>query len=205
MVGLVHDLAQVTGLAWRQPGDGIWLLGVPLEESGDGRLGLGGSSYLEVVHGRLTGRPPQVDLALEGRVQGFLRQAIAAGLVRSAHDLSDGGLAVAVAEACIASGLGARLELPAGGGRPYRLLFAEGWARLLVSVAPGQEEAWRAALAAAGASVPAQLLGRVTADSRLGVARGGQPLLELAVEQLRDTYEQAIPGRLRKAGPPPDR
>jgi phosphoribosylformylglycinamidine synthase len=205
MVGLVHDLTQVTGLAWRQPGDAIWLLGVPLQESGDGRLGLGGSSYLEVVHGRLTGRPPLVDLDLEVRVQDFLRRAIAAGLVRSAHDLSDGGLAVALAEACIASGLGAELDLPAGEARPDRLLFAEGGARLLVSVAPVQEATWQAALAAAGAAVPAQLLGTVTGESSLVVARGGEPLLALAVEQLRDTYEQAIPGRLRKAGPPPDR
>jgi phosphoribosylformylglycinamidine synthase subunit PurL len=138
-------------------------------------------------------------------VQDFLRRAIAAGLVRSAHDLSDGGLAVALAEACIASGLGAELDLPAGEARPDRLLFAEGGARLLVSVAPVEEATWQAALAAAGAAVPAQFLGTVTAESSLVVARGGEPLLALAVEQLRDTYEQAIPGRLRKAGPPPDR
>jgi phosphoribosylformylglycinamidine synthase len=208
MVGLVHDLAHVTGLAWRQAGDAVWLLGVPLDEHGDERIGLGGSSYLEVVHGRLTGRPPLTDLALEGRVQGFLRTAIAAGLVRSAHDLSDGGLAVALAECCIASGLGAAVELPAGEGRPDRLLFAEGGARLVVSVAPEQESAWGAALAAAadaGEPLPAGRLGTVTAESRLVVARGGEPLLALAVERLGDAYEQAIPARLGKAGPPPDR
>ena len=208
MVGLVHDLAHVTGLAWGQAGDGVWLLGVPLQESGDERLGLGASSYLEVVHGRLTGRPPLVDLALEGQVQGFLRRAIAAGLVRSAHDLSDGGLAVALAEACIASGLGAALELPAGEARADRLLFAEGGARVLVSVEPEQEAAWRAALAAAaeaGAAVPAEHLGTVSAESWLALARGCEPLLALAVEQLRHTYEQAIPASLGKAGPPPDR
>lgn len=207
MVGLVHDLAHVTGLAWRQAGDAVWLLGVPLDEHGDERIGLGGSSYLEVVHGRLTGRPPLTDLALEGRVQGFLRAAIAAGLVRSAHDLSDGGLAVALAESCIASGLGAAVELPAGEGRPDRLLFAEGGARLVVSVAPEQESAWGAALAAAdgGGAVPAERLGTVTADARLVVALGGEPLLALTVEHMRETYEQAIPARQAKAGPPPDR
>ncbi len=207
MVGLVHDLAHVTGLGWREPGDAVWLLGVPLQEEGDERLGLAASSYLQVIHGRLTGRPPLVDLALEGRVQGFLRAAIAAGLVRSAHDLSDGGLAVALAEACIASGLGAGVELPAG-GRPDRLLFAEGGARLLVSVAPAQAEAWSQALtaaAAAGEPLPARPLGSVTAESRLRVRQGSQSLLELEVDRLRDTYEQAIPRRLRKAGPPPDR
>ncbi len=77
-----------------------------------------------------------------------------------------------------------------------------------MSVAPEQADAWARALAAAaeaGQPVPAQHLGRVVADSRLTVSGAGEPLLELAVEQLRETYEQAIPGRLRKAGPPPDR
>ncbi|KEF42414.1 MAG: phosphoribosylformylglycinamidine synthase [Cyanobium sp. CACIAM 14] len=207
MVGLVHDLAHVTGLAWREPGDAVWLLGVPPEERGDERVGLGASSYLEGIHGALTGRPPLVDLALEGRVQGFLRQAIAAGLVRSAHDLSDGGLAVALAEACIASGLGARVDLPAG-GRPDRALFAEGGARLLVSVAPERAAAWGQALAAAAADgepLPARALGTVTPEPTLSIRQAGRPLLELALERLRDTYEQAIPRRMGAAGPPPDR
>ena len=136
MVGLVEDLERVTGLAWCQAGDAIWLLGVPLEtlDQGEPRVSLAGSSYLEVIHGVLTGRPPLVDLELESVVQRALRQAIAAGLVASAHDLSDGGLAVAVAESCIASGLGADLELPAGVARLDRLLFGEGGARVLVSV-----------------------------------------------------------------------
>jgi phosphoribosylformylglycinamidine synthase len=115
---------------------------------------------------------------------------------------------VALAESCIASGLGAAVELPAGEGRPDRLLFAEGGARLVVSVAPEQESAWGAALAAAadaGEPLPAGRLGTVTAESRLVVARGGEPLLALAVERLGDAYEQAIPARLGKAGPPPDR
>jgi phosphoribosylformylglycinamidine synthase len=212
MVGLVHDLAHVTGLAWRGSGDAIWLLGVPLEETGDdcgdGRLGLAGSSYLEVIHGLLSGRPPLVDLELERRVQGFLRRAIAGGLVRSAHDLSDGGLAVALAEACLASGLGASVELPAGPQRLDRLLFAEGGARLLVSVAPEQATAWSEALAEAepeGASGWARHLGAVHAEPKLRLTRAGRSVLELPLPALRDSYEQAIPRRLGAAGPPPDR
>ena len=120
MVGLVHDLAHVRGQAWRAAGDVIWLLGAPLEAGeapADPRLGLAGSSYLERMHGAVTGRPPEIDLELERAVQGFLRQAISQALVRSAHDLSDGGLAVAAAESCMASGLGAHLELPSSGAR----------------------------------------------------------------------------------------
>lgn len=210
MVGLVHDLRQVRGLAWREAGDLIWLLGAPLETGAaaagpDPRIGLAGSSYLERLHGQVTGRPPEIDLALEKTVQAFLRQAIAAGLVASAHDLSDGGLAVAAAEASIASGLGAHLELPAGTVRLDRLLFAEGGARILVSVPPAQTAAWQQALdqaAAAGRPVPAQCLGVVEADPELSITQAGTSLLREDLEPLRQAFEQAIPRRIGAAVPP---
>ncbi|QVL52968.1 MAG: phosphoribosylformylglycinamidine synthase subunit PurL [Cyanobium sp. M30B3] len=214
MVGLVHALDQVRGQAWCAAGDAIWLLGVPLEAGeapADPRLGLAGSSYLERLHGAVTGRPPTIDLALERSVQGFLRQAIGQGLVASAHDLSDGGLAVAAAECCIAAlaadvPLGAELELPASGARLDRLLFAEGGARILVSVPAAQAGAWQQALdqadVAAPGSVPAQRLGQVSGQAVLRVHQAGQALLELPVAQLRDTYEQAIPRRMGVDLPP---
>lgn len=201
MVGLVHDLAQVRGQAWCKAGDSIWLLGVPLETGeapADPRLGLAGSSYLERLHGAVTGRPPEIDLALERSVQAFLRQAIAAGLVASAHDLSDGGLAVAAAECCIATiaatPLGAELELPAGTARLDRLLFAEGGARILVSVPADQVASWQQAVAAA--VVPAELLGVVTATPSLSIRQAGRPLLEQSLAALEACYEQAIPRRM---------
>jgi phosphoribosylformylglycinamidine synthase II len=208
MVGLVHDLAQVRGQAWRAAGDAIWLLGVPLETGeapADPRLGLAGSSYLERLHGTVTGRPPEIDLALERSVQGFLRQAITAGLVASAHDLSDGGLAVAAAECCIATAaagipLGAELELPASTVRLDRLLFAEGGARILVSVPAAQADAWQQALQAA--DVPAQHLGVVSSQASLRVVQGAATLLEQSVIQLRERFEQAIPRRMGVDLPP---
>ncbi len=209
MVGLVHDLDQVTGLAWRQAGDGIWLLGVPLEVgAADARLGLAASSYLEVIHGTLTGRPPEVDLGLEARVQAFLRGAINAGLVASAHDLSDGGLAVAAAECCIAAGLGARLELPAGSARLDRLLFAEGGARLLVSVPAAQQQAWQQRLdaaAAAGAVVPASRLGQVEAEPSLILVQAGIIVVEQPVARLEECFERAIPRRMQQSEPAAER
>jgi phosphoribosylformylglycinamidine synthase subunit PurL len=215
MVGLVHDLARVRGLAWRQPGDSIWLLGVPLETAADGgaaddRVALAASSYLEVVHGQLAGRPPRVDLVLEKAVQGFLRRAIAADLVSSAHDLSDGGMAVAAAECCIAAGMGARLDLPAGSSRLDRLLFAEGGGRVLVSVPSERQDAWREALAAVAntAAGPAMLLagriGVVEAQQRLRFVQAGRAVLDLAVAQLGDVFEAAIPRRMVRAEPPPE-
>ena len=201
MVGLVHDLTQVRGLAWRQPGDAIWLLGVPLEAGeapADPRLGLAGSSYLERIHGAVTGRPPEVDLELERAVQGGLRQAIASGLVASAHDLSDGGLAVALAECCIASGLGASLALPASKARLDRLLFAEGGARILVSVAADQDTAFQQQLG----SLPAQRLGVVSSEPQLQITQDNTVLLQLTVAALGEAFEQAIPRRMASGIPP---
>ncbi|EAQ75725.1 MULTISPECIES: phosphoribosylformylglycinamidine synthase subunit PurL [unclassified Synechococcus] len=205
MVGLVHDLDHVTGLGWQAPGDHLWLLGVPLAGSDvDGRLALAASSYLESVHGLATGRPPLTDLKLERTVQSLLRQAITAGLVASAHDLSDGGLAVAAAEACIASGLGAALELPADAGRLDRLLFAEGGARVLVSLRPAQEQAWQELLAvqqAVGPQALATPIGRVgEAGTALSFEQNGTVLLALEVEELRTSYENALPRRLAATG-----
>ena len=205
MVGLVHDLAHVTGLAWREAGDAIWLLGAPLAAGPDERVTLAGTSYLERIHGQLTGRPPVIDLALERAVQAFLRQAISQGLVASAHDLSDGGLAVAAAECCMASGLGAHLELPAGNGRLDHLLFAEGGARILVSVPPVQTMAWQQALdqaRSAGHDVPAQCLGVVAAGADFSISQAGTPLLEVPIDQLCTTFEQAIPRRMGADLPP---
>ena len=205
MVGLVHDLAHVTGLAWREAGDAIWLLGAPLATGPDERVTLAGTSYLERIHGQLTGRPPVIDLALERAVQAFLRQAISQGLVASAHDLSDGGLAVAAAECCMASGLGAHLELPAGNGRLDHLLFAEGGARILVSVPPVQTMAWQQALdqaRSAGHDVPAQCLGVVAAGADFSISQAGTPLLEVPIDQLHTTFEQAIPRRMGADLPP---
>jgi phosphoribosylformylglycinamidine synthase len=193
---------------------------VPLTESPDGpaeegaaetpdpRLGLAGSSYLEVIHGLVSGRPPRVDLALERRLQAFLRQAIAADLVASAHDLSDGGLAVAAAEACIGGDLGVDLALPFSSTlRLDRLLFAEGGARLLVSVPVQAAGRWQAALEAAAASaapVPATRLGSVQAEPRLRLSQGRQVLVEQAIGALRSCFEQAIPRRLGVDLPPDD-
>lgn len=204
MVGLVHDLDHLCGLAWRQAGDAIWLLGVPLDEVADPRVSLAGSSYLACIHGAVTGRPPVIDLVLEAQVQAFLRGAIAQGLVASAHDLSDGGLAVAAAECCIAAGLGARLDCGvAEQTRWDRLLFAEGGARILVSVPSAAAAAWQQALdQAEPGSLPATRLGLVTAEPLLQISVAAGLVVEQAVADLAATYEQALPRRLGSGIPP---
>jgi phosphoribosylformylglycinamidine synthase len=200
MVGLVSDLNLVRGMGWRQPGDAIWLLGLAPESGVDGsddRISLAGSSYQSVIHGLCTGRPPRIDLELEARLQELLRRAIAADLVGSAHDLSDGGLAVAAAEACLAGGLGASLELPASGVRRDRLLFAESAGRVLVSVPVGAAAGWRQLLSeAAAVGVPTTLLGEVVAQAELKLTIGAETLLRLPLDSLRDSFEGGIPRRL---------
>ena len=194
MVGMVADIDKVCGLAWRQAGDAVVLLGASADQADDDRVGLAGSSYQGVLHGLLTGRPPRVDLDLEARVQATVRQAIDQGLLASAHDCSDGGLAVALAESCLASGHGAEISLPASSTRVERRLFAEGGARIVVSVKAERRAEWEALLASA--EVPVQALGTVADHQQLKVVIDGQTALAVAVDALATSFEQALPRRL---------
>ncbi|WP_413295716.1 phosphoribosylformylglycinamidine synthase subunit PurL [Synechococcus sp. MIT S9452] len=201
MVGLVDNINTLVGLAWPQPaagaaGDHLVLLGVPLDTpQDDARVGLAGSSFLQVCHGLCTGRPPQTDLALEQRVQQALRSGIRAGQISAAHDVSDGGLLVAVAEMAVAAGCGAQLSVPSA-GRLERLLFAEGGARVVVSVPEASWPALQTALQQAGC--PAQSLGRVQADARLQLRVGDQDLLDVAIDALAHAHQQGLPRRLEQ-------
>jgi phosphoribosylformylglycinamidine synthase len=202
MVGRVANIRQVCGLGWRSPGDVIYLLGlrpdnVSLPDSH--LLTLGGSEYLATIHNTVAGMPPVVNFLLESRVQRVCRDAIAQGQVRSAHDCAEGGLAIALAECCIGSNLGASIQLSPGDTHPRwdHLLFAEGGARILVSVAPEQVENWEA-FVQEHLGNDWQRLGTVgTASDPLTIdTTHGQPLVSLSLEQMRDAWENAIPRRM---------
>lgn len=204
MVGLVERLDRLVGLAWPTPAQGVepdqlLLLGLPLDTPAtDDRLGLAGSSYLQVVHGLCTGRPPRPDLALEKRLQGALRTAIGAGLVSAAHDLSDGGLLVAVAEMAMAAGTGVQLQLPAfegSGLRLERLLFGESGARVLVTVPRAQQGAFEHLMAAH--QCPQELIGEVLAAPRLQLQLGSRLALDLEISALAAAHGGGIPRRLQ--------
>lgn len=200
MVGLVKRLDRLVGLAWPKPsatalGDQLVLLGMPLNTAAsDDRIGLGGSSYLQVVHGLCTGRPPRPDLSMEMQLQELLQAAIAAGLVSAAHDLSDGGLLVAVAEMAIAAGCGAQLEISSTELPLQRLLFAEGGARVLVTVPAAELEAFAALCQARG--FPQQPLGYVHAKEQLQLRLAGEEVFSLDLKCLEKAYQEAIPRRL---------
>ncbi len=208
MVGLLDKLQFRVGSHFQQAGDRILVLG---ETSGR----MGGSAYWTHVRDFVGGEQPPVDLKAELRLQQFLVEAARGKLLRSAHDCSTGGLAVAVAEATIGGpyalhGFGAELDLSQVGGQwadasmfrgdseEVRLLYAEDGARAVVSVTPGQEGEVLALAREHG--VPAVAVGTVgPARGELAIRRGGNRY-GWPVESLRETYYSAIPRRMASVG-----
>lgn len=148
MVGLIPDINKVCGQGWRSPGDLIYLLGFN-HRSSDSSPSLGGSEYLATIYDVVGGKPPKVDFELERRVQSVCRQGIRRGWVNAAHDCSEGGLAVAVAECCISAGLGADIHLAdvvKDAKRFDEILFGEAASRIVVAVRTEDREAWESYL-----------------------------------------------------------
>jgi phosphoribosylformylglycinamidine synthase len=168
VLGLIDDVARRIPTGFGAPGESVLLLGTTREE-------LDGGEWAHVVHGHLGGRPPMVDLAAERALAAVLTES--AGTIGSAHDLSDGGLAQALVEACLIGGRGASVRLP---GDPFVALFAESAGRALVTVGPEHRAAFEALCAAR--EVPVTELGVVTGgESGLAIAGVGTlPLSELA-------------------------
>jgi len=188
MVGLLERLEDHLTQGFCQAGDVIYLVG---EHRGGEGGEIGGSEYLSVVHGQEVGPIPALDLAAEHRLHRLLERAAAEQLIASAHDCSDGGLAVALAEAVLtakAAGLGARVAA-AGEGRADCLLFGESATRVVVSVAPEQAEAWEVAVAAA--DLRGQRLGEVTGDGRLRLRAAGADL-DLSVKEMGAAWFGAL-------------
>ncbi|KZR83660.1 phosphoribosylformylglycinamidine synthase subunit PurL [Synechococcus sp. MIT S9504] len=195
MVGGVDDIATVIGLGWRQAQDPIYLIGVGADDAESLCLGLAGSAYQQLMTGTLAGRPPLTDLAMEAKVGRLVREAITRGLLGSAHDCSDGGLGVALAESSIASGLGIEIDLRVQGVRLDRVLFAEGGSRIVVSVKVDCVGQWEALLAETD-DLPITRIGVVTEHPGLRVCVDQDPCLNLDIEQCRSAYNSALPRRM---------
>jgi phosphoribosylformylglycinamidine synthase II len=184
VVGLLEDIDKAVGPAFRAAGDIVVLVGESFDE-------LGGSEYLKVVHGLEAGAPPAIDLELEKRTQDFLLEAIEAGLLRSAHDLSEGGLAVALAECAFHSGrkLGCTVALD----RPLRadaLLFGESQSRAVVTCRKADAAALLALASRSG--VPAKAVGRVGGHA-IAVWNQGLEILSVPVEQAFRVWKDSLP------------
>jgi phosphoribosylformylglycinamidine synthase II len=178
VVGLLEDASTALTVPFAAEGDAIFLLGA----TGDD---LGGSEYLKVIHDTIAGAPPRLDLAAEKALHVLMAEAATARVLRSAHDLADGGLAVALAECTfrnVAAGLGATVELPAGLD-PYVALFSESPSRMLVTT---RDEAALAALAQKH-GVPCVRIGTVGGD-RLTIARDGAALVDEPVADLVEAW-----------------
>ena len=188
MVGLLENRDQHTTQWFKAEGDAIVLLGRTREE-------LGASEYLALTHRLVCGAPPWIDIRVEKQVEHVCLAAIAEGLVRSAHDVSEGGLAVALAECCIAGHgphLGAIIELE-GAIRPDALLFGESQSRIILTLR--RRHVSRVREIAAAAEVPLTVLGEVR-GRRLIIS----PLIDVEVEALRRVWSAALPRRMESAG-----
>jgi len=153
VLGVHDDVRKRLGAGFGVEGAEVVLLGTTRDE-------FGGSAWAEVAHRHHGGRPPAVDLDAERRLATLIVAAASAGLLASAHDLSDGGLAIALAEACLHGGRGCAVVLP---GDWFTALFSESAGRALVSVVPGREKEFAAL--SADHDVPATVLGVAVGDT----------------------------------------
>ncbi len=168
VLGVHADVATRVPIGFAVEGASVVLLGRTAAE-------FGGSAWAHVTHRHIGGRPPAVDLAAERALGAVLTGAAAAGLLAAAHDLSEGGLAVALAECCLSGGLGCQVSLP---GDPFTGLFSESAARVVLAVRPGAEQALAALAAEHG--VPAQAIGTVGGASLVVTGTFDIPVDELA-------------------------
>jgi phosphoribosylformylglycinamidine synthase II len=179
-VGVIKDVAKSCSLPFKAAGEIVLLIG---ETKG----WLGQSIFLREIDGREEGAPPPVDLKAERRNGDFLRAQILTGKVTAAHDLSDGGLLVALAEMAMASGLGAKLAQPADNNAPaHAFWFGEDQARYVVTVTRANLAGFEAAAKTAG--VPLSELGETAADA-LTLAKLGS----ISVNELKTAHEAFFP------------
>ncbi len=143
----------------------------------------GGSELQKMLAGDIFGRPPKLDIELEKRLQGQVRAAIRAGLVQSATDLAEGGLAVALTECLADTKLGASLDL---GADLTAELFSESQSRFLLTVAPQNQDLFEDL-------AEVRLLGQVTAEPVLAITSQGKSAFEIPAEQLSQAWKGALP------------
>lgn len=182
MVGLVHDIDHITTQSFKNEGDVIILLGETKAE-------FGGSELQYVKNGAPTGRPPMLNLDVEKKLLDGVLSAIQAGLVASAHDLSEGGIAAALAESCISGHIGAKVETTTD-LRTDHYLFSESQSRILLSANPEKVDALMAHLNDNG--IPNAVIGKV-GGIELDITVNGKAAINTPVAKLERVWKDAIP------------
>jgi phosphoribosylformylglycinamidine synthase len=188
MVGLLEQADKHATQWFKDAGDKIYLLGETFEE-------IGGSEYLATVHGLVKGIPPELDLEKEKALQELLIECIKRGILKSAHDCSEGGLAVAVAECCVSGpqeSLGAKIVLPEKSIRTDAYLFGESQSRAVVSLSQGEIEEALLDLAREQ-GVPVFAIGVVGGNS-LEVSMDSKHILSIDTALLQSAWKSTIPG-----------
>jgi len=180
MMGQIDDIGQRCDIGFRQEGDLVFLLGGNI----DGRAGLAGSEYLELKHGVVRGRP-YIDLGLEKRLQSCCLKAIKQGVISSAHDCSDGGLVITIAECCLADGIGFIGQDWQFEGRVDAALFGELQSRIVVSVRPDRVKQLEEL--AVASEVPITKLGTAGGE-RFAVAS----YIDLPLQQMRSIWQESL-------------
>jgi phosphoribosylformylglycinamidine synthase subunit PurL len=176
MVGLVTDIDHITTQHFKNSGDLIYLVGETMDE-------FGGSELQKLLNGQIFGKAPELKIEIEKERQAQVLEAIRAGFVQSAHDLSEGGLAVAIAESLFeADHLGAELEV---GGNLVSALFSETQSRFLISVKKEHQTAFETI-------IDAKLIGEVNNSATLQILSKDKLVLEASVAKLKDAWKGAI-------------
>ncbi|HTZ47332.1 MAG TPA: phosphoribosylformylglycinamidine synthase subunit PurL [Verrucomicrobiae bacterium] len=198
ILGILEDASKILKVAFRNVGDAIVLLDgatfrtpAPLQQARE----LSSSEYAKTIAGIVAGEPPAIDLHAEKRLIDAMVALAEAGTVRSAHDLSDGGLAVALAECCFASnGLGASVELDAAAAAEFAL-FGEHGTRAILSVAPEQVAAVLAT--ARQYDLGALQIGKVTGDNALRIQYKGVAVVSAPIPTLKDQWAHSLERNLK--------
>ena len=180
MLGIVEDVEKHRMTPdFKNDGDIIYYIGA-------NRTGLGGSEYLKTIHGLTTGDAPELDLDFEVKLQKVLLELIQNQKVNAAHDISDGGLAVALAEMAIYSGKGAAISVKGFEGYDHEVLYSEAQSGVVVTAGFEQASEFEKAIKESG--IPFKTLGVVGGDE-LMIDTG----IQLSVHSLETAYESAIP------------
>jgi phosphoribosylformylglycinamidine synthase len=191
IVGILDDIALAVPSDFVSAGDTVLLLRPPKAPNNEDEINrFGSSEYARTIIGKIWGAPPHLDLASEAALHRCLKQLTAEKTLRSARDVSDGGLAVALAEACFGNSIGVRAELPVFDGRPIQCsLFAEHASNVVLSCEPEKTERVRAIAASHGLEVVA--LGS-TVNQRFEIVLEGKLILADEVRALRKIWRGAL-------------
>ncbi len=181
MIGIVEDIKHITTSWFKDKGDDIYLLGETKDE-------LGASEYLSIIHGKKQGQIPELDLTTEHNLHRTINKLITSGLIKSAHDCSDGGLGVAIAESCIGERermIGADITLNIASLRTDSLLFGESASRIVISCPKGKSA--EIVKIATEFKTPIASIGTVGGDSL-----NFNDLVSISLEKLEDAFYETL-------------